>query len=105
VAEKKNKPRGLGRGLSALMADVSVEPAPTADQSVRRADTQVPIEQIKPNPNQPRRTFDAEDLADLAASVKEKGILQPLIVRPAVGGFPLPANDLFAIGRRCHLRR
>jgi len=86
VAEKKNKPRGLGRGLSALMADVSTDPAPTAEQSVRRADTQVPIEQIKPNPNQPRRSFDAEDLADLAASVREKGILQPLIVRPAVGG-------------------
>ncbi|GAA6200703.1 ParB/RepB/Spo0J family partition protein [Aquicoccus sp. SU-CL01552] len=86
MAEKKNKPRGLGRGLSALMADVSTDPAPTAEQSLRRADTQVPIEQVKPNPNQPRRTFDAEDLADLAASVREKGILQPLIVRPAVGG-------------------
>lgn len=86
MAEKKSKPRGLGRGLSALMADVSTEPAPTAEQSVRRADTQVPIEQIKPNPNQPRRTFDAEDLADLAASVRAKGILQPLIVRPAAGG-------------------
>ena len=86
MAEKKNKPRGLGRGLSALMADVSTDSAPTAEQSLRRADTQVPIEQIKPNPNQPRRTFDAEDLADLAASVREKGILQPLIVRPTVGG-------------------
>jgi len=86
VAEKKNKPRGLGRGLSALMADVSLEPAPSAEQSVRRADTMVPIEQIRPNPNQPRRRFDPDDLADLAASVREKGILQPLIVRPAAGG-------------------
>ena len=94
MAEKKNKPRGLGRGLSALMADVSVEPAPTADQSVRRADTQVPIEQLKPNPNQPRRTFDPEDLADLAASVREKGILQPLIVRPsAAGGYEIVAGE------------
>ncbi|MDF1716549.1 MAG: ParB/RepB/Spo0J family partition protein [Antarcticimicrobium sp.] len=86
MAEKKNKPRGLGRGLSALMADVSLEPAPSAEQSVRRADTMVPIEQIRPNPNQPRRRFDPDDLADLAASVREKGILQPLIVRPAAGG-------------------
>ena len=94
MAEKKNKPRGLGRGLSALMADVSAEPAPTAEQSVRRADTQIPIEQLKPNPNQPRRTFDPEDLADLASSVREKGILQPLIVRPSTeGGYEIVAGE------------
>lgn len=94
MVEKKNKPRGLGRGLSALMADVSVEPAPTAEQSVRRADTMVPIEQIRPNPNQPRRSFDPDDLADLAASVREKGILQPLIVRPTgAGGYEIVAGE------------
>jgi len=86
MAEKKNKPRGLGRGLSALMADVTAEPAESGEQAVRRADSQVPIERIRPNPNQPRRTFDPADLEDLAASIKEKGILQPLIVRPTDGG-------------------
>ncbi len=86
MAEKKNKPRGLGRGLSALMADVSAEPAQSGEQAARRGDTRVPIERVRPNPNQPRRTFDPDDLEDLAASIREKGILQPLIVRESGGG-------------------
>ena len=79
MAEKK---RGLGRGLSALMADVNREaPAAPAD-APRRAEQQVPIEKVSPNPDQPRRSFDMEKLADLANSIREKGIIQPLIVRP-----------------------
>ncbi|TDE37005.1 ParB/RepB/Spo0J family partition protein [Antarcticimicrobium sediminis] len=94
MAEKKNRPRGLGRGLSALMADVTSDPAHSADQALRRADGQVPIEQLKPNPNQPRRTFDPKNLEDLAASIREKGILQPLIVRPdANGGYEIVAGE------------
>lgn len=81
MADKKSKPRGLGRGLSALMADVNTEPAPSAEVAVSRSDTLVPIESLVANPDQPRRTFIEEDLADLTASIKEKGILQPLIVR------------------------
>lgn len=81
MADKKSKPRGLGRGLSALMADVTAEPAPTAEAAVTRSDMTIPIEQLVANPDQPRRAFAEEDLADLAASIKEKGILQPLIVR------------------------
>lgn len=82
MADKKTKPRGLGRGLSALMADVTAEPAPTAEVAVNRSDMTVPIEQLIANPDQPRREFVEADLADLTASIKEKGILQPLIVRP-----------------------
>ena len=83
---KPTKNRGLGRGLSALMADVVVEDS-SKDKSPepRRADMMVPIEKIKPNPEQPRRTFTQEQLDDLAASVKEKGVIQPLIVRPRPG--------------------
>lgn len=75
--------RGLGRGLSALMADVAVaEPA----QGGRAAgERRVPVEQISPNPNQPRRHFDEAQLADLANSIREKGVIQPLIVRPVPG--------------------
>lgn len=79
MTDKKVKPRGLGRGLSALMADVVV--ASEADTTPRRGDLQVPIEQVIANPKQPRRSFDQGNLDDLAASVREKGILQPLIVR------------------------
>ena len=84
MADKKSKQRGLGRGLSALMADVNETPA-DSDETTKPADRVVPIEKITPNPDQPRRSFDQTALDDLAASVKEKGIIQPLIVRPKPG--------------------
>lgn len=80
MSEKRIERRGLGRGLSALMADV-VQPAATAEVAPRRPDLRVPIERVEPNPNQPRRDFPEEALAELAASIREKGIIQPLIVR------------------------
>ena len=75
--------RALGRGLSALMADLEPEgvgPAATVNS--------LPIEAIRRNPEQPRRTFDTSQIADLAASISEKGLLQPIIVRadPKVDG-------------------
>ena len=81
MANSSNSKRGLGRGLSALMnnmpspADVSGDPAKAGEQSV-------PIEDVAPNPNQPRRRFEKSALDDLAASIAEKGIIQPIIVRP-----------------------
>ena len=75
--------RGLGRGLSALMADIepnSKEVLKTATST--KFDTLVPIEKINPNPNQPRRHFAENDLNDLADSIRSKGIIQPLVVRP-----------------------
>ncbi|NVK16495.1 MAG: ParB/RepB/Spo0J family partition protein [Rhodobacteraceae bacterium] len=86
MAEKKTKPRGLGRGLSALMADVNPAPVSTQAEAPRNAEILVPIENVIANPNQPRRQFLQEDLDDLTASIKEKGVLQPLIVRPRPGG-------------------
>ncbi|KEO54359.1 ParB/RepB/Spo0J family partition protein [Thioclava pacifica] len=79
MAEKREK-RGLGRGLSALMADVDLNPRePTA--APRRAEQYVPVERIEPNPDQPRRDFEPGALEELAASIREKGVIQPLIVR------------------------
>ena len=80
MSDKKVERRGLGRGLSALMADVGVS-APAAEARARRPDLLIPVELIEPNPDQPRRDFPAEALAELAASIREKGIIQPLIVR------------------------
>lgn len=79
--------KGLGRGLSALLADAMVDEAPrpataTAPAPAPRTANTVPIERIHPNPNQPRRDFDEKDLQDLAASIREKGVIQPLILRP-----------------------
>jgi ParB family chromosome partitioning protein len=80
--EKKTERRGLGRGLSALMADVSVTAEVAGDTvSSRQVDTVVPVERLFPNPHQPRRDFAPDALEDLAASIRMKGVIQPLIVR------------------------
>ncbi len=78
--DKKIERRGLGRGLSALMADVNVEPIFQTPE-VRRLDVLVPVEKIIPNPDQPRRDFEPDALKDLADSIRQKGVIQPLIVR------------------------
>ena len=83
MSDKKARPRGLGRGLSALMADVA---APVAENRALQGDIEVPIEQLVANPHQPRRRFNEAELEDLAGSIREKGILQPLIVRETEGG-------------------
>ncbi|MBP7670366.1 MAG: ParB/RepB/Spo0J family partition protein [Ferrovibrio sp.] len=72
--------RGLGRGLAALMGDGGATGAPT-DAAPRGGLRELPIEQLMPNPYQPRQTFNAEALASLAASIRERGVLQPLVVR------------------------
>lgn len=85
MSNKNDRKRGLGRGLSALMADVS-ETESVASQGPSAADQLVPIERISPNPEQPRKQFVQDDLDDLAASIREKGVLQPLIVRSRGNG-------------------
>lgn len=80
MADRQERKRGLGRGLSALMADVA-ETEATVAQGPMSAERFVPIEQISPNPEQPRKRFEQGDLDDLTASIKEKGVIQPLIVR------------------------
>ncbi|MEL6376969.1 MAG: ParB/RepB/Spo0J family partition protein, partial [Pseudomonadota bacterium] len=79
MADKPNK-RGLGRGLSALMSDVA-ETSSNVEDAPKSPDRTVPIELIEPNPDQPRRDFEQKALDDLAASIREKGVIQPLIVR------------------------
>lgn len=81
MSDKRSPKGGLGRGLSALMADVAQ--TQKGPDEIGRTNSYFPIESLVPNPNQPRRTFDQEALAALAASIGQKGIVQPLIVRPA----------------------
>ncbi len=81
--EPKLEKRGLGRGLSALMADVSLGARAGGADLSRRSAALVPIEKLHANPLQPRRDFDPAALADLSASIRAKGVLQPLIVRPS----------------------
>jgi len=79
---KKPDRKNLGRGLSALLADVRLSETPAERTAQTASDAGIPIEKIHANPNQPRRSFVEEDLADLTASIKEKGVIQPLILRP-----------------------
>jgi len=84
----RGRPRGMGRGLAAIMA-VSTDP----DSAVEEF-RQVAVELILPNPRQPRRNFDADALAALASSMRVRGILQPVLVRPLPDGrFELIAGE------------
>ena len=73
--------RGMGRGLEAILS-VSAEGAKANADELR----ELPVELIVPNPKQPRRRFDEEALAALAGSLGERGVLQPVLVRPKPGG-------------------
>lgn len=73
--------RGMGRGLSALLA-------PTHENGAARESElrEIPVELIEPNPRQPRRAFDEGSLVALADSLRERGVLQPVLLRPVPGG-------------------
>jgi ParB family chromosome partitioning protein len=75
--------RGLGRGLSALLDEVEGASTPEGRRAAGVLD--LAIELIRPNPGQPRRAFGPEELAELAASIRERGVLQPILVRPMPG--------------------
>jgi ParB family transcriptional regulator, chromosome partitioning protein len=72
----------LGRGLASLIGDVGGE---AAHVDRPRAQRKVPIEFLKPNPRNPRRAFSETELAELASSIKQHGVIQPIIVRPVKG--------------------
>jgi ParB family transcriptional regulator, chromosome partitioning protein len=79
VAER---PRGMGRGLAAILSPTTPAEGADAPAELRR----LPVELISPNPRQPRQSFDEEALLALSESVRERGLLQPVLVRPRPGG-------------------
>jgi ParB family chromosome partitioning protein len=79
----------LGRGLAALIGDVDDEPTP---REAAKGQRHVPIEFLRPNPRNPRTRFVEADLEDLAASIRERGIIQPIVARPLAG-----LTDVFEI--------
>ncbi len=87
-----DRSRRLGKGLSALIG--AAAPAVTERASEQGVQT-VPLDRIRANPYQPRKKFRAEDLADLEASLKASGLLQPITLRPAPagGGYELVAGE------------
>jgi ParB family chromosome partitioning protein len=86
--------RGLGRGLGALLGEERPRAAAANEGLV-----QIPLDAIRPNPQQPRTTFDAAALAELEQSIRELGVLVPVIVRPRGGG-STPVYELIAGERR-----
>ena len=71
-----NKFKGLGKGLSALMGDV-----PTENIQTKSSSEKIPIHFVYANPSQPRKNFNQESLNELSESIKEQGIIQPILVR------------------------
>jgi ParB family transcriptional regulator, chromosome partitioning protein len=86
------KPRRLGRGLEALLASAGAS-APSNLQTEEKGLQRVPISQIRPNPYQPRKEFRPDELADLQASLKHSGLLQPITLRSTAGGYELVAGE------------
>jgi ParB family chromosome partitioning protein len=82
--------KGLGRGLSALIPAAADQATEARGQS---SNFEVAIERIAPSPYQPRRTFDEAKIDELAASIRNQGIIQPLVVRPAADGYELIAGE------------
>lgn len=76
MTDKKRK-KALGRGLSSLLDDVARPQKPATGQ-----ERSIPIDLIRPNPDQPRRAFPPKELEELASSIRSNGILQPLLLRP-----------------------
>ena len=89
--ERKTDPvkkKVLGRGLSALLA-----PPPSAPEPTESSVLQVPLEKIRAGSLQPRKSFPPEAFSELVASVREKGVLQPVLLRPTQDGYELVAGE------------
>lgn len=99
-AEKSplKKKMGLGRGLDALLGE-ALRGEPSTSQAVSEPGTRssgvatIAVSEIRPNPEQPRRHFSDEKLAELAASIKKHGVIQPIVVRPFGGAYQIVAGE------------
>lgn len=85
---------GLGRGLNALVSEAEYETGGSATSAANTAsETKLPIEDIVPNPNQPRIHFNETELRELSESIQEHGVLQPLLVRKHGNGYEIIAGE------------
>jgi ParB family chromosome partitioning protein len=101
------RPQGLGRGLSALLGDAAQEaPTDTSAMANGKAIQSIEIALIHPHPEQPRRHFDDAALQELADSIAQRGVIQPIIVRAHGGGFQIVAGERrWRAAQRAHLHR
>jgi len=88
----RKRSSGLGRGLSSLLGEVAQE-APVAGGVNRGGIQMLAVSSLAPHPRQPRRHFDEEALAELAESIRSRGLIQPIVVRPYEGGYQIVAGE------------
>lgn len=88
----RKRPGGLGRGLSALLGEVGQEESLTASARGNGVSL-IPIAEIRPHPDQPRRYFDEEALEELGRSIAARGLIQPIVVRPIRNGYQIVAGE------------
>ena len=85
--------RGLGMGLSALLGDAPRPQTGEATAEGRGGVREIEVARIRPNPNQPRIQFDETSIAELADSIAQRGVLQPILLRPSEDGFEIVAGE------------
>jgi ParB family chromosome partitioning protein len=86
--------KGLGMGLSALLGEAARTPAPEGQQAESRGGVrEIELSRIRRNPNQPRMQFDEEALDELAQSIRERGVLQPILLRPEGDAYQVVAGE------------
>ena len=88
--------KGLGMGLQALLGEAARQapaPAPGRGREARGGVREIDIARIRPNPDQPRMQFDEDSLDELAQSIRERGVLQPILLRPHGDGFQIIAGE------------
>jgi ParB family chromosome partitioning protein len=89
----RRRPSGLGRGLSALLGEVEREQPVGAGEDRSEGVRMLPVASIRPHPDQPRRHFDEEKLEELAQSISQRGVLQPIVVRKVGTGYQIVAGE------------
>jgi ParB family transcriptional regulator, chromosome partitioning protein len=90
----RKRPSGLGRGLSSLLGEVAQEAPVAGGVAPARGGIQMmPVSSIEPHLDQPRRHFDEESLEELAASIKARGLIQPIVVRPHGHRYQIVAGE------------
>jgi ParB family chromosome partitioning protein len=90
----RKRPSGLGRGLSSLLGEVAQEAPVTGGAAPARGGIQMmPVSSIEPHLDQPRRHFDEEALEELAASIRQRGLIQPIVVRPHGHRYQIVAGE------------
>ena len=87
------RPAGLGRGLSALIDDSRAGRSPAGESLAEGSIRDIEVARIRPGAGQPRKYFDPEAISELAQSIAERGVLQPILVRPSGDGYELIAGE------------